>query len=62
MTPISQQIGLTEFPIIIKTKLGKTAYHENSDGFWYIKKYDEEGNETECMTSTGEHKKSLLKH
>ncbi len=57
MQLISKQIGLTDFPIQIKNKLGKTVYYENSDGWWYIKKYDEEGNEIETITSNGLNKK-----
>jgi len=38
---ISQQLGVTKFPFIIRDENGNNIYWENSDGCWYKKEYDE---------------------
>jgi len=50
---IAQFLGITEFPYEIKDNDFKTIYYEKSDGFWYKKEYDSNGNEIYFETSDG---------
>lgn len=51
---IAQQLGITDFPFIIKDKNGKTIYYELPDNTWWRKtKYDSNGNVTYSEDSNG---------
>jgi hypothetical protein len=43
---IAQQLGITEFPFIIKNKDGNRLYYEISDNTWVRREYDSDNNET----------------
>jgi len=40
---IGQRLNITEFPFEIKDKYGNIIYIEREDGYWEIRKYNEEG-------------------
>jgi hypothetical protein len=44
MKTIAQQLNITEFPFIIKDKNGNETYYEDSNGGWYKREYDSNGN------------------
>ena len=44
MKTIAQQLGITDFPFIIRDKNGNVIYIEDSDGAWVKYKYDTNGN------------------
>jgi hypothetical protein len=41
----AQELGITEFPFIIRNEQGKEIYKEDSSGNWYKREYDENGKE-----------------
>jgi hypothetical protein len=40
---IAQQLGITDFPFIIKDKNGNIIYYEYSDNFWERWEFDSNG-------------------
>ena len=40
---IAQRLNITEFPFEIKDKYGNIIYIEREDGYWEIRKYNEDG-------------------
>jgi hypothetical protein len=50
-----KELGIAfTFPIKIKDEKGKETYYlENSDGFWSLREYDENGNRTYHENSDG---------
>ena len=53
MKTIVQQLGIKDFPFIIKDKNGNEIYCENSGGAWVKREYDSNGNEIYCENSGG---------
>jgi len=43
MKTIAQQLGITDFPFIIKDKRGNVIYWENSKRSWVKRKFDSKG-------------------
>ena len=50
---IAKQLKIKEFPFIIKDSNGKWIYRENSDGYWFKREYDSNGNEIYYESSYG---------
>ncbi len=40
---IAQQLGIKDFPFVIKDKNGRVIYYERSDGYWSKREYDDNG-------------------
>lgn len=53
MKTIAQQLGITEFPFIVKDSNYNILYYEDSDGYWYKREYDSNGNEIYFENSNG---------
>ena len=53
MKTIAQQLGIKDFPFIIKDKNGNEIYWETSNGYWAKREYDSDGNEIYHETSVG---------
>ena len=53
MKTIVQQLGIKDFPFIIKDKNGNQIYYENSDGFWTKREFDSKGNQIYYENSDG---------
>ena len=53
MKTIAQQLGVTDFPFIVKDNNGKQLYYETSDGYWEKWEYDSEGRVIYYEDSTG---------
>jgi hypothetical protein len=53
MKTIAQQLGIKEFPFVIRGCMGKRIYRENSDGFWFKYEYDSNGNQIYHENSNG---------
>lgn len=52
MKTIAEQLGVTDFPFLIKDKQGNEIYYE-IDGYWSKKEYDSENRELYCEDSSG---------
>jgi signal peptidase I len=50
---IAQQLKITTFPFEIKDKKGMVIYHEESNGWWVKREYDQDGNEIYYENSSG---------
>jgi hypothetical protein len=49
-----KELGIAfSFPIVIKDENGKVTYGEDSDGYWYRREYDSNGNQTYHENSYG---------
>ena len=48
---IAQQLGVTDFPFVIKDKDGNVIYYERSDNLWQKSEYDSNGNKRYCEWS-----------
>ena len=53
MKTIAQQLGIKDFPFIIRDKDGNKIYWEDSIGYWVKKEYNSNGNEIYSENSTG---------
>jgi spore maturation protein CgeB len=53
MTTIAQQLKIKDFPFQIKDSNGNQIYFENSDGYWFKRKYDSDGNQIYYEDSDG---------
>ena len=53
MKTIAQQLGVKEFPFIIKNSQGDEIYYEYSDGAWFKYEYDAKGNKIYFENSDG---------
>ena len=42
---IAQQLNITKFPFEIRDEKGRVIYHEERDGWWFKREYDQNGNE-----------------
>jgi hypothetical protein len=42
---IAQQLNITTFPFEIRDEKGRVIYHEERDGWWFKREYDQNGNE-----------------
>jgi hypothetical protein len=50
---IAKQLKIKEFPFEIKDSEGNLIYFENSDGYWFKRKYDSDGNQIYYEDSDG---------
>ena len=50
---IAEQIGIKEFPFIIKDSNDNIIYHEESNGFWSKREYNSSGKEVYFESSEG---------
>jgi hypothetical protein len=50
---IAQQLKIKEFPFEIKDSNSNQIYFENSDGYWFKRKYDSDGNQIYYEDSDG---------
>jgi hypothetical protein len=50
---IAQQLKIKQFPFEIKDSEGNQIYFENSDGYWFKRKYDSDGNQIYYEDSDG---------
>jgi len=48
---IAQQLGVKEFPFVVRDKNGNLIYLETSNGYWAKSEYDTNGNQTYYETS-----------
>jgi len=53
MKTIVQQLGIKDFPFIIKDKNGKQIYWEDSTGYWEKREFDSNGNKIYWEDSNG---------
>ena len=53
MKTIVQQLGIKDFPFIIKDKNGKQIYWEDSTGYWEKREFDSNGNKIYYENSDG---------
>jgi hypothetical protein len=50
---IAQQLGVKQFPFVIKDDAGKEIYREESSGCWVKREYNNNGNEIYFEDSDG---------
>ena len=53
MKTIAQQLNVKEFPFTIRDNNGKSIYYEHSDGWWWKREYDSNGNRIYSEDSNG---------
>lgn len=58
---IAQQLGVKEYPFIIKDNKGNKIYYEQSSGKWWKKEFDDKGNVIYYEDSNGRIVDSRLK-